>query len=57
MDGAADEYSQGRDLFEALTCKKEYMFFTAEDPALQHCQVAAQASSSERLFDWLEENL
>ena len=57
MDGAADEYSQGRDLFEALTCPKEYMFFEAGDPALQHCQVGAQASSSARLFDWLDENL
>ena len=57
MDGAADEYSQGRDLFEALACPKEYMFFEAGDPALQHCQVGAQASSSARLFDWLDENL
>ncbi len=57
MDGAADEYSQGKDLFEALTCPKEYMFFEASDPALQHCQVGAQASSSARLFDWLDENL
>jgi len=57
MDGAADEYSQGMDLFEALACPKEYMFFEAGDPALQHCQVGAQASSSARLFDWLDENL
>jgi hypothetical protein len=57
MDGAADEYSQGRDLFETLACPKEYMFFEPVDPALQHCQVSAQASSSGRLFDWLEENL
>lgn len=57
MDGAADEYSQGHYLFEALTCPKEYMFFEANDPALQHCQVGAQASSSSRLFDWLDENL
>jgi hypothetical protein len=57
MDGAADEYSQGRDLFEALACPKEYMMFGAEDPGLQHCQVGAQAASSARLFDWLDENL
>jgi alpha-beta hydrolase superfamily lysophospholipase len=57
MDGAADEYSQGRDLFEALACPKDYMFFDAKDPGLQHCQVGAQASSSARLFDWLDENL
>jgi len=57
MDGAADEYSQGKDLFEALAGPKEYMFFDSKDPALQHCQVGAQASSSARLFDWLDENL
>ena len=57
MDGAADEYSQGHDLFEALACQKEYMFFEASDPGLQHCQVGAQASSSARLFDWLDDNL
>jgi len=57
MDGAADEYSQGHDLFEALACPKEYMFFEASDPALQHCQVGGQARSSARLFDWLDENL
>jgi alpha-beta hydrolase superfamily lysophospholipase len=57
MDGAADEYSQGNDLVEALAGPKEYMFFEAGDPALQHCQVGAQASSSARLFDWLDENL
>ncbi len=57
MDGAADEFSQGRDLFEALESPKEYMFFDARDPGLQHCQVGAQASSSARLFDWLDGNL
>jgi esterase/lipase len=57
MDGAADEYSQGRILFDALACPREYMFYETGDPALQHCQVGAQASSSERLFDWLDKNL
>ena len=57
MDGAADEYSLGSDLFEALAGSKKYMFFEANDPGLQHCQVGAQASSSARLFDWLDENL
>jgi len=57
MDGAADEYSQGRDLYEALAGTKDYMFFGGDDPALQHCQVGAQASSSASLFDWLDKNL
>ena len=57
MDGAADEYSQGRAMYEALLCPRDYMFFGTKDPALQHCQVGAQAASSARLFDWLDENL
>lgn len=57
MDGAADDYSQGRALFDAHACPKEYMFFDSSDPALQHCQVGAQAASSARLFDWLDSNL
>jgi hypothetical protein len=57
MDGAADKYSQGRNLFEALACPKEYIFFKACDPVLQHCQAGARASSLARLFDWLDENL
>jgi pimeloyl-ACP methyl ester carboxylesterase len=57
MDGVADDFSQGKDLYDALTCPKEYMLFNIDDPGLQHCQVGAQASSSERLFDWLDKNL
>jgi len=57
MEGAADGFSQGIELFDALTCPKDYMMFDADDPGLQHCQVGAQASSSERLFDWLDKNL
>jgi pimeloyl-ACP methyl ester carboxylesterase len=57
MDGAVDDFSQGKALFDALNCPKEYMFFGADDPALQHCQVGAQAWSSESLFDWIDGNL
>jgi hypothetical protein len=57
VDGAADDWSQGKELYDALTCLKEYMMFGADDPGLQHCQVGAQASSSARIFDWLDKNL
>lgn len=57
MDGTADDFSQGKELFNALNCPKDYMLFTAEDTALQHCQVGAQAYSSSLLFDWLDKNL
>ena len=57
MDGTDDDYSQGKELFNALNCPKDYMLFTADDTALQHCQVGAQAYSSSRLFDWIDKNL
>jgi dienelactone hydrolase len=57
IDGAADDFSQGKALYNALTCPKDYMMFGADDPGLQHCQVGAQAWSSARIFDWLDENL
>ena len=57
MDGTVDDFSQGRQFYDALTCPKDYMLFTDEDAGLQHCQVGAPGISSARLFDWLEENL
>ena len=57
MDGTADDFSQGKRLYDALTCPKDYMLFTDEDTGLQHCQVGALAISSARLFDWIEDNL
>jgi pimeloyl-ACP methyl ester carboxylesterase len=57
IDGAVDEFSQGKELFEAISNPKEYMLFDEKDPGLQHCQVGAQASSSARIFDWLDVNL
>lgn len=59
MDGAAEEFSAGQaqKLYDALRCPKEYMFFTAEDTGLVHCQTGALAVSTQRMFDWLDENL
>ena len=57
MDGTADEFSQGRALYEALNGPKDYMLFTEEDTGLQHCQVGALSVSAQRLMDWLDENL
>ena len=57
VDGTADEFSQGRRLYDALDCPKDYLLFTAEDTGLQHCQVGAQGIAAERIFDWLDANL
>lgn len=46
---------QARLLYDALTCPKEFMLFTAEEGAGDHCQVASPLRSQQRIFDWLEE--
>ena len=48
---------QARQLFEALTCPKTFMVFTAEEGAEDHCQLGSPLLSSQRIFDWLQETL
>lgn len=44
-------------LFDALTCEKEYLLFTAEEGAAEHCQMGAVMISGERILNRLEEIL
>lgn len=44
-------------LYDALTCPKEYMLFTKEEGAEEHCQAGAALVSHQRIFDWLQETL
>lgn len=48
---------QSRQLYDALACPKEFMFFTADEGAGEHCQMGAAFLSGERIFRWLEETL
>lgn len=57
MDGTADEWAQGRELYDALKCPKDYLLFTEEDTGLAHCQTGALSVAKQRLFDWLDENI
>jgi esterase/lipase len=45
---------QAKKLYDALTCPKEFMLFTKEDGAEEHCQVGAHLISNERILDWLD---
>ena len=58
-DAAAEAWSTGqaRPLYDALSCPKDYMLFTAEDTGQVHTQTGAHAVATQRIFDWLEENL
>ncbi|MGZ7163449.1 MAG: hypothetical protein ACXVIK_04195 [Halobacteriota archaeon] len=45
---------QARKLYDALRSDKEFMRFTAEDAAEEHCQAGASLLSNQRIFDWLD---
>lgn len=49
------QQSQAKKLYDALTCPKTWMLFTAEEAADAHCQAGAHAVSYQRMFDWLDE--
>lgn len=53
-EGDLDYPGQAKKLYDALTCPKEFMLFTVEDAAEQHCQMGAMAISHQRIFDWLD---
>jgi pimeloyl-ACP methyl ester carboxylesterase len=48
---------RARQLYDALESPKEYMLFTIEEGAGEHCQMGASRLSNQRVFDWLDETL
>lgn len=48
---------QSAQMFEALTCPKDLVAFTAAEGADGHCEPAATGIRGERLFDWLDERV
>jgi pimeloyl-ACP methyl ester carboxylesterase len=57
IDGEAEEFGQAKEMYDALRCPKDYLLFTARETAQLHVQTGATAVQSQRIFDWLEENL
>lgn len=59
MDGTKESWGAGqaKKLYDSLNCPKYYMQFTEEDSAAFHCQTGAPAVSTQRMFDWLDENV
>jgi alpha-beta hydrolase superfamily lysophospholipase len=57
LDAEKDDSFPGqpKKVFEALTCPKKYILFTAEEGAEEHCQIGAPALSNQRIFDWLDD--
>ncbi|NRT78213.1 alpha/beta hydrolase family protein [Clostridium beijerinckii] len=48
---------QARQLYEELTCYKDFTLFTAEEGAEFHCQAGAKLIANERIFSWIEKIL
>ncbi len=44
-------------IYDALTCPKGFILFTAEEGAGLHCQMGAMLLAHQRIFDWLDEAL
>ncbi|MCR5748480.1 MAG: alpha/beta fold hydrolase [Lachnospiraceae bacterium] len=58
MDATADvNPGEAMKFYEAINCPKEYMLFDDDTMGQTHTQMGCYASASERLFDWIEENL
>lgn len=58
MDASAEiTYGEAEKMFKALKCPKQYMLFSEESTAQNHCQMGGYAIASEILFDWIEDNL
>ena len=49
-----DMPGQARQLYAALKGPKEFMLFTREEGAGDHCQIGAAVLSNERILDWLD---
>jgi hypothetical protein len=44
-------------LYEALTCPKELVSFSAAEGANSHCEPKARSLRDQTIFDWLDETL
>lgn len=49
--------AQAKSLYDALSCEKEYMLFTAAEGAGAHCQFGARLFANERIFEWIEDTV
>jgi dienelactone hydrolase len=45
---------QAKQLYDALCCRKNYILFSEEDGAQEHCQEGAKLFSNSCIFNWIE---
>lgn len=53
-EGDKDMPGQSRELYDALKSPKDFMLFTKEEGAEEHCQMGAIQISNARILDWLD---
>lgn len=53
-DAEDEAIGQGKQLYDALTCTKEFVFFTNAEGAAGHCEGMGQAVFNQRVYDWLD---
>lgn len=59
VDGENEPFSHGqaKQLFDALTCRKEYLLSQNADGAGEHCGAGALIQTNQRIFNYIEETL
>jgi hypothetical protein len=45
---------QAKQLYDALRCRKDYLLFSEEDGAQEHCQEGAKLFANDCIFNWIE---
>lgn len=45
---------QPKQVYDSLTCPKNYILFTKEEGAEEHCHISALSLANQRIFDWLD---
>ncbi len=56
-EGDTQMAGQAKELYAALTAPKEFLLFTKEEGAEEHCQMGAMHISTERILNWLDDTL
>jgi len=58
-DSETEQFFPGepRKLYDALACPRDFILFTIEESAEEHCQVGAHALQHQRIYDWLDETM
>lgn len=52
-----DMPGQAKQLYDVLKSSKDFMLFTKEEGAEEHCQIGAVTLSNERILDWLDDTM